>query len=274
MRFLVTNDDGVFSPGLAAIVEVLQQYGEVNVVCPNQDKSAAGHSITLLKPLYVNETSVFGENVKAWTVNGTPADCVKMALEVLLPNEIDLVVSGMNMGSNTGRDIYYSGTIAGAREASFFKIPAIAVSLDIFNEDLTDFSSSKKLFSNVLETILSKQYTSNLLLNINIPHIDESHYKGIRFAELDYSIHQYKLNEVIEPSGPVYYLLKDHQMQLPLTTFTSDIILLQQGFITVTPLEVRLTDQNYTNENESLSSFSTLATYESEGTNPFSIKIS
>ena len=124
MKFLLTNDDGIASPGLAAIVEVMKQYGEVFVVCPDRDKSAVGHSITFREPLEVLETSVFGEGVKAWTVNGTPADCVKIALQILVPNEIDFVVSGMNLGSNVGRDSYYS-----ARLVQHGKLPFLAYQL-------------------------------------------------------------------------------------------------------------------------------------------------
>ncbi|MCZ2259162.1 5'/3'-nucleotidase SurE [Sporosarcina sp. G11-34] len=250
MKFLLTNDDGISSPGLAAIVEVMEQYGDVIVVCPNRDKSAVGHSVTFREALKVQETTVFGENVKAWTVNGTPADCVKMALEMLVPNEIDFVVSGMNIGSNIGRDSYYSGTIAGAREASFFGIPAVAVSLDVFDGSLTNFSESKKLFSNVMKTLLQKQYASNLLLNINIPYIEETQCTGIKFAELDYSIQRYKHVEMSDPSGRIVYWLKEHQAEHIADNPISDFKLLEEGYITVTPLEVQLTDQNYKREIE------------------------
>ena len=250
MRFLLTNDDGISSPGLAAIVEVMKHYGEVFVVCPDQDKSAVGHSITFRDPLKVQETTVFGNDVKAWTVNGTPADCVKIALEVLVPNKIDFVVSGMNIGSNIGRDSYYSGTIAGAREASFFGIPAVAVSLDILNAQHTDFSSSKKLFARVMGTILKNQFPSNLLLNINIPYTVEEQCKGIKFAELDYSIKRYKHIEVSDSSGLFIYRLKENQHQHTSDNPIGDFTLLEKDYITITPLGVQLTDQSYKREVE------------------------
>ena len=243
MNFLLTNDDGISSPGLAAIVEVMKQYGKVFVVCPNQDKSAVGHSITFRESLKVKETNIFGENVKAWTVNGTPADCVKMALEVLVPNEIDFVVSGMNIGSNVGRDSYYSGTIGGAREGSYYGIPAVAVSLDIFAVQLTDFAESKKIFMNVMSIILQNKYAENLLLNINIPNISEAQCKGIKFAELDFSIQRHSYVEERDLSGEAAYWLRGQPAQLTFAALEGDFILLQEGYVTVTPLEIQMTNQ-------------------------------
>ena len=241
MKFLLTNDDGIASPALAAIVDVMKEYGEVFVVCPDKDMSGEGHSVTFREPLRVLETTVFGENVKAWTVSGTPADCVKIALDVLVPDEIDFVVSGMNIGSNIGRDSYYSGTIAGAREASFYNIPAVAVSLDV-DATLTDFSTSKILFNTVIGIILQQQYAPNLLLNINIPNIDESQCKGVTFAELDFSVKRYGHLGEIDLGGNEVYWLTGQPSQLTFDELEGDFSLLHEGYITVTPLETQVTD--------------------------------
>ena len=250
MRFLVTNDNGITSPGLVTIVEALQNFGEVSVVCPSEEKRAVGHSISFQKPLYVNETKVFGGSVKAWTINGTPADCVKVAMEVLLPNEIDFVVSGMNIGSNIGRDSYYSGTIGGAREASFYGLPAVAVSLDVVDALLTDFSAAEQLFTNTMEIILENQFPRDLLLNINIPDVEESQCKGVKFAELDYSIQRHKYIEVSDASAIVCYWLENNQEDQSSKNLNSDFRLLKEDYFTVTPLEVQLTDQYYKREIE------------------------
>lgn len=250
MRFLVTNDDGISSPGLATIVEALQSFGEVCVVCPSENKSAVGHAISFQKPLEINETKVFGDHVKAWSVNGTPADCVKIAMEVLVPNEIDFVVSGMNIGSNIGRDSYYSGTIGGAREASFYGLPAIAFSLDIADAQEADFRSAQHLFTNTMEIILRNQFSRHLLLNVNIPYIEESLCRGVKFAEFDYSIQRYKFSEVKDADGIVGYYLNDMQEGHVLGNVKSDFRLLKEGYITVTPLEVQLTDSYYKREIE------------------------
>lgn len=241
MRFLLTNDDGISSPGLAAIVEVMKQYGEIFVVCPDRDKSGVGHSITFLEPLKVQETSVFGEEVKAWTVSGTPADCVKVALDVLVPDTIDFVVSGMNLGSNVGRDSYYSGTIGAAREASYYGLPAVAVSLDILIGELTDFNEVKNLFADVIGRILKNQYRADLLLNINIPNLDEAECKGVKLAELDFSIQRNSYIKESSPSGEIDYWLKGQSTQLTFAALEGDFASLQNGYITVTPLEIQMT---------------------------------
>lgn len=243
MNFLLTNDDGIDSPGLAAMVDVMKEYGDVFVVCPDRDNSGMGHSITFREPMTVIETAIFGEGVKAWTVSGTPADCVKIAMEVLVPDVIDFVVSGMNIGSNVGRDSYYSGTIGAAREASYFGVPAVAVSLDIEDAQLTDFGTAKKHLINVMRTILRNQYKSNLLLNINIPHIEESQCKGVRFAELDFGIQRYTYVEESNPSGELVYWLRGRPSQFIFDAPEGDFKLLQEGYITVTPLKIELTDR-------------------------------
>lgn len=249
MKFLLTNDDGIASPGLAAIVDVMKKYGEVIVVCPDKDQSGVGHSVTFREPLKVHRTMVFGNDVKAWTVNGTPADCVKMALDVLVPNEIDFVVSGMNLGSNVGRDSYYSGTISAAREASYFGLPAVAVSLDIAMM-LKDFSASKKLFDNVMKNVLEKQYSPKMLLNVNIPNVEEILCKGIKFANLDFSIQRYKHIRELNQDGQEVYWTQENSAQLNFDNLDGDFYLLQEGYITVTPLEVQLTNQQMKREVE------------------------
>lgn len=243
MKFLLTNDDGISSPGLAAIVDVMKQYGEVFVVCPDRDQSGVGHSITFREPLQVQETTVFGEDVKAWTVSGTPADCVKVALDVLLPDTIDFVVSGMNLGSNVGRDSYYSGTIGAAREATYYGLPAVAVSLDILIGELTDFKEVGNLFNNVIGRVLKNKFTPDLFLNINIPNLDEAECKGVKLAELDFGIQRNSYIRESTPSGGVDYWLKGQSTQLTFAALEGDFSLLQEGYITVTPLEIQMTNR-------------------------------
>src|SRR6267154_2519228 len=128
MRILLTNDDGIYAPGLRVLRKELQKFGEVTVVAPATEQSATGHSITLLVPLMVQEVRDEDDQFLGWAVEGKPADCVKLALQELLPEPPDLVVSGMNAGSNAGINVLYSGTVAAAIEASFFRHTSIAVS--------------------------------------------------------------------------------------------------------------------------------------------------
>lgn len=238
MKFLVTNDDSIFSPGLAAVVDVLQHFGQVYVVCPDQERSAVSHSITLQKPLKVTKMSLFGANVQAWTVNGTPVDCVKLAFEVLVPKDIDLVISGMNIGSNIGHDYYYSGTISGAIEASLHGISAIATSLDIYDAQQADFTAPKKMLFNVMKALVNRPNSEPILFNINLPYIDEKQCKGVKVASLDFSVQRYTHVEVSDPNGQLFYWLKDQRAWLTSEFPNHDFTCLKEGYITVTPLDV------------------------------------
>lgn len=242
MKFLLTNDDGIESPGLDALVDVMKNYGEVYVVCPHQDKSAVGHSITVRNPLFIRETSKFGEDVKAWTVNGTPADCVKVAMEVLLPDQVDMVISGINMGANIGRDCYYSGTIGAAREGVFYGVPAIAVSLDVTSKEMADFAEVKPLLSNTFGMLLNSQSGIKGLVSINLPNVKAGACKGVRFAELDFSIQRGRLQGEATSNAETIYWLKGAQLQLPLDMLNGDYRLLRDHYVTVTPLSVEMTD--------------------------------
>lgn len=236
MRFLVTNDDGIFAPGLAAAVEVLQHFGEVSVVAPDGERSAASHSITLRKPLKAERMTMFGGNVPAYAiVGGTPADCVKLALGVLFEDKPDCVVSGINAGANIGRDIHYSGTIGGAREGALSGIPGVAVSLDRNDGAEPDFSSAKGLFYTALSS-LRKEETLEGLLNINLPAIPESSCPGIAEAVPDFSLDRYRHMTVDQPEGGVLYWLRDRQAWLEPSRPDSDFHLLREGYITVSKI--------------------------------------
>src|SRR5919206_4234402 len=173
MRFLLTNDDGIYAPGLRALRHDLLKLGEVTVVAPATEQSAAGHSVTLLNPLLVSE--VFEDNGKTfigWAVEGRPADCVKLALLELLPDPPDVIISGMNAGSNAGINVLYSGTVAAAIEAAFYHFTAIAVSLESTKPKPLDFPRAADLARRVIEQILAQQPPEGALFNVNIPSFD------------------------------------------------------------------------------------------------------
>src|SRR5438552_9123148 len=154
VRLLLTNDDGIYAPGLKALRKELQKLGEVLVVAPATEQSAVGHSITLLTPLLVQEVLDEEKQLLGWAVEGRPADCVKLALLELLPESPDLVVSGLNAGSNAGINVLYSGTVAAAIEAAFFKQISIAVSLEYTKPKPLDFPRAAGLARGVIEQIL------------------------------------------------------------------------------------------------------------------------
>src|SRR5438477_8629908 len=166
MRILLTNDDGIYAPGLRALRLELLKLGTVTVVAPATEQSAAGHSVTLLNPLLVSE--VFEDDGKAfvgWAVEGRPADCVKLALLELLPDPPDLIVSGMNAGSNAGINVLYSGTVAAAHEGAFFQCTSIACSLEYTEARPLDFRRAAELSRQVVEQILPRKPPKGLLVN-------------------------------------------------------------------------------------------------------------
>src|SRR5256714_14812922 len=181
MRILLTNDDGIYAPGLRALRLELPKLGTVTVVAPATEQSAAGHSVTLLNPLLVSE--VFEDDGKAfvgWAVEGRPADCVKLALLELLPDPPDVIVSGMNAGSNAGINVLYSGTVAAAIEGAFYRHTAIAVSLAYTKPKPLDFPQASALARQVVEQILAHRPAAGSLFNVNIPSLEKRPVQGIR----------------------------------------------------------------------------------------------
>src|SRR5471032_2340578 len=181
MRILLTNDDGIYAPGLRALRKELQTLGEVVVVAPATEQSAAGHSVTLLTPLLINEVFDNGDFL-GWAVEGRPADCVKLALLELLPAPPDLIVSGLNAGSNAGINVLYSGTVAAAIEGSFFQQTSIAVSQEYLKPKPIDFPRGADLARRVIEQILARKPEQGSLFNVNIPSFDRGPIRGVRVA--------------------------------------------------------------------------------------------
>src|SRR5712692_6791505 len=173
VRILLTNDDGVYAPGLRALRLELRKLGEVTVVAPAAEQSAVGHSITLLTPLLVQEVVDDEKKFVGWAVEGRPADCVKLALLELLPDPPDVIVSGLNAGSNAGINVLYSGTCAAAIEGAFFRRTSIAVSQEYTKPKPLDFQRGAALARTVIEQILSHHPADGSLFNVNIPNFDQ-----------------------------------------------------------------------------------------------------
>jgi len=242
LKILITNDDGIFAPGVAMMAEVLQHFGEVYVVCPERERSAISHSITLRNPLKLTKVD-FASNVSAWAVNGTPADCIKLGMEVLLKERPDIVFSGINIGPNVGRDIHYSGTMAGASEALLYGVPAVAVSLAATAGQKADLPEIKTLFYEVAEVILRNSIPKDVFLNVNLPYLSKEMCKGVRVIGPDLSVSRYNFVGLNDPYGQVYYWLKDGYEQLENLKESSDFKLLKDGYVTISPIEMKLTQK-------------------------------
>lgn len=241
MNILLTNDDGIFAPGLRALLEELRTVGTVTVVAPATEQSAVGHSITLMQPLLVQE--VFDEHHQriGWGVEGRPADCVKLAITQLLPKPPDLVVSGINAGSNAGINVLYSGTVAAAIEGAFFGITSIAISLEYKKPPKLNFPKAAILGRQMVEQILTKNPQPGQLFNVNIPALDDGPPLGIRVARQGTAPYDEKYDRRTDPRGRTYFWIAS-DVTCPPAIGESDVRDLASRFITVTPLHFNLTD--------------------------------
>ncbi len=240
MRILLTNDDGIHAPGLRALRQELLAIGEVVVVAPAGEQSAVGHSVTLLTPLIVQEISERDEFI-GWAVEGRPADCVKLALLELLPEAPDLIVSGMNAGSNAGINVLYSGTVAAAIEGAFYQQTSIAVSLEYTKPARMDYPGGARLARHVIERILAHDLPRGGLININIPSQEKWPVRGVRILPQNISPYLEKFDRRVDPRGRTYFWT-GNGLDCPAPLPDTDVTALAEGFITVTPLQFDLTN--------------------------------
>lgn len=241
MRILLTNDDGIYAPGLRALRTELQKIGTVLVVAPATEQSAAGHSVTLLNPLLVSE--VFEQDGKTfigWGIEGRPADCVKLALLELLPDPPDVIVSGLNAGSNAGINVLYSGTVAAAIEGAFYRRTAIAVSLE-YDKKIYDFPTAARYARQVVEQIMATNPSQGSLFNVNIPVLERGPIRGVKVLPQNVSPYTEKFDRRVNPRGRTYFWASP-EFLCPDPVAGSDVEALNDGYITVTPLKFDLTD--------------------------------
>jgi 5'-nucleotidase len=237
---LLTNDDGIYAPGLRALRAELKKIGEVTVVAPATEQSAVGHSITLLTPLVVQEVHDENNRPMGWAIEGKPADCVKLALLELLPQPPDLVVSGLNAGSNAGINVLYSGTVAAAIEGAFFECTSIAVSLEYTRPKPLDFARAADLARGVIEQILHHQPGPGTLFNVNIPSLERGPVRGIRTVPQNVAPYLETFDRRTDPRGRVYFWSTPN-FSCPEPHPDTDVTALAEGYITVTPLQFNLT---------------------------------
>ncbi len=241
MRILLTNDDGIYAPGLRALRTELQKLGTVTVVAPATEQSAAGHSVTLLTPVLVNEVyEDDGTTLIGWAVEGRPADCVKLALLELLKDPPDVIVSGMNAGSNAGINVLYSGTVAAAIEGAFYKHTAIAVSLE-YEKRIYDFATAAHYARQVVEQILAQKPATGSLFNVNIPVLERGPVRGVKVLPQNVTPYTEKFDRRVNPRGRTYFWASP-EFACPEPHPDTDVDALNESYITVTPLQFDLTD--------------------------------
>lgn len=230
MTILLTNDDGVHSEGLTALASVLRPLGDVVIVAPMQEASAIGHALTLRRPLRLEAVA---HNV--YGVDGTPTDCVNIAISTVLRQLPELIVSGINKGWNLGDDITYSGTVAGALEAALLGVRSIAVSLE--RGRTFDFRESARAAATIAGAVLQRGLPARTFLNVNVPR---GRPKGFRVTMQGRRNHVTKVSERVDPRGQAYFWIEEGQSFWE-SHDRSDYVAVKEGYISVTPLHPDMT---------------------------------
>lgn len=241
MLILLTNDDGIYAPGLAAMERELMQLGDVVVVAPATEQSGVGHSITFLSPLMAKEV-YDGQRRRGWAVEGSPADCVKLAVGEFCPRRPDLVVSGINGGLNLGINILYSGTVAGATEGALFGIPSVAVSLE-YDEQM-QFDRAAQLAAHLISQIVEQQHpTEHPLYNINIPNSALDRPTEVRVVPMATAEWPAVFEQRFDPKGRPYYWATG-LAPTPTGRELTDLDAFAEGYVTLTPLRIDRTERD------------------------------
>ncbi len=243
MQILLTNDDGIYAPGLAALEWELREIGEVCVVAPATEQSGVGHSITFLSPLICNEVYE-GDRLRGWAVEGSPADSVKLGIFEFCPRRPDLVVSGINGGLNAGINVLYSGTVAAAIEGAFFDITSIAVSLEY--DEHAQYEKAARLARHVIQQILHLKDDRPQLYNMNIPTVALERQTSIRVVPMGVERYGEEFIKRTDPRGRKYYWATNEPPPPP-GEHETDLTALSKGFVTLTPLEYDMTKSSVLN---------------------------
>ena len=235
MRILCTNDDGYMALGIEVLASAARALGSVTIVAPDREQSATSNSLTIHHPLRVRRT---GEGVLV--VDGTPTDCVILAVNELLDERPDVCFSGINHGSNMGEDVLYSGTVAGAMEATVMGIPAIAMSYA--GDAFEDLGAWEDVITSVLRGIIEQgDFPADTLFNVNLPPIDVAKVKGIRITSLGKRRYSDSLTKALDPNGREYYWIGGGEVSWT-GAEDSDFTAVREGYISVTPLHLDLTN--------------------------------
>ena len=237
---LITNDDGVTAPGIAALVEAVKGLGKIVVIAPDKAQSGMGHAITIGSPLRMARVHVFGNDIESYSCNGTPVDCVKLAVDKILHRKPDICISGVNHGANHSINVIYSGTMSAALEAAIESIPSVGFSLLDYSLD-ADFSGPKKYARLIVEQILKgKSIDKHLCLNVNFPAVNESELKGLKICRQAYAKYEEDFDERTDPHGKKYYWLTGEFVNFDRGRDT-DVWALNHNYASVVPVQFDLT---------------------------------
>ena len=244
---LLTNDDGISSTGICALRKALDKIGDVTVVAPDSEKSAIGHAITMSDPLRVKEYSREGKFF-GYSVDGTPADCVKIAMASILKKKPRLTVSGINLGSNYGTNILYSGTVSAATESIILGVPSIAVSLAAYEE--ADFTMAARFAAKLAKQVMKRNLPPRVLLNVNVPAVSAKKIKGVKITRMGFAAFDDFYSKRTDPRGKTYYWLTAEKLRRYRDPGT-DGEAVESNYISVTPIHYDMTFNPYLKELES-----------------------
>ena len=245
IHILITNDDGIHAEGLQYLSDCLHESNsslKLSIVAPDRERSAVGHAITMHKPLRVEKIKfLHNPALSGYSVNGTPSDCVKLAVEAILENKPDLVISGINRGSNLGTDVLYSGTVSAAVEGLILGIPSIAVSLTSKGEEI-DYKYAAGFISKLIPALIKSDLKPTTLLNVNVP-ADTGSVKGVRVTSLGSRRYSNTFEKRTDPRGMFYYWMAGEVVEDDSEDADSDTRAVREKYISVTPIHFQLTDK-------------------------------
>ncbi len=244
IKILLTNDDGIYADGIYSLHKELKKIGSVVVVAPDSQRSSVGHGITLSNPVWVKKMRKLNR-ISGYGITGTPADCIKFALTVLMKKKPDIIVSGINLGPNDGCSVFYSGTVAAAREGTLCGIPSVAISLNTFVNP--DFSYAAKIAARIVKKVILEKIPKGTFLNVNVPNLNPKQIKGTKITKqgkIPIKTRFSKRKNFDKSSR--YWMTGD----IPKIEKDSDIdtVAVNKGYVSVTPIQSDLTDYSMLSE--------------------------
>lgn len=241
MKILISNYDGIYARGINKLIEILAPHHDVYVVAPEYEQSATAHALTLHKPIRIKEVEMNHGVRQAFSVSGTPSDCVKIALNALITDRMDVIISGINHGPNLGSDVLYSGTVSAALEGAINGLPGIAVSLVNGAEKMADFTHGAEFILDFLPKAMEAGIPPKSILNVNIPAVSLQHYTGIQISELGTRMYTDTYERRVDPRGGIYYWLAGEAVEEG-EAASSDVMAILNNMVSVTPIHYDLTD--------------------------------
>lgn len=242
---LVTNDDGITAPGIRALIQIMNEIGEVYVVAPDSPQSGMGHAVTIDNTLFCEHVKIDDgpQSNREWACTGTPVDCVKLAMSKILPRTPDLCVSGINHGANSSINVIYSGTMSAAVEAGMSGMPAIGFSLLDFSYS-ADFSQARDFIKKIVLESLNQKMPKGMVLNVNIPKLKKEEIKGVKVCRQAKAVWTESYDERTDPRGRTYYWLTGKFENLDKGDDTDERAL-EEGYISIVPIQFDLTAYHY-----------------------------